>query len=277
MLTALVPAMWAYNGISRSGDLSRRVLSSRKYSNCNYPGTAHCRWIVFIGECGYFHTRYSRRIFRFAARRVGCGRSFADRAGAAWLTVAMACSALGALHVVVMTGARIPYAMGAGWSFLSVRNTHSTVVSYSQRLADFSGGVAALLALTGTFEELYPLVRVCGVDFFRVDGDCGDLVAPDRARASTALSRLGLSLDSAHLFSLGIALTVNLWMVRPVRSTLGLLVIAGGSSVLLSAGGSCERASDNSRSESFRLFSSNSKSSLPSDVLDSLSRGRADG
>ena len=38
-------------------------------------------------------------------------QSFAGSRGAAWLTIAMAISALGALHVVVLTGARIPYAM----------------------------------------------------------------------------------------------------------------------------------------------------------------------
>jgi len=91
--------------------------------------------------------------------------------GAAWLTVAMAVSALGALHVVVLTGARIPYAMARdGVFFRFAEHLHPSLRTPTGALV-FLGSIAALLALSGTFEELYSL-----------------------------LPRLGISVDAAHLF-----------------------------------------------------------------------------
>jgi APA family basic amino acid/polyamine antiporter len=92
----------------------------------------------------------------------------------------------------------------------------------------FLGCAAALLALTGTFEELYSLFVFAVWIFF----------------ALTAIAVLRLRRTEPHLhrpyrawgypwtvviFLLAaIALTINLWMVRPVRSSVGLLVILAG-------------------------------------------------
>ena len=71
-------------------------------------------------------------------------------------------------------------------------------------------------------------VHLCRVDFLRVNCDCPASFAQKRAQPIPAVPRLGLSLDAAHLFGCrAVAVTVNLWMVRPVRSSLGLAVILG--------------------------------------------------
>src|SRR5579871_4107455 len=75
--------------------------------------------------------------------------------GAAALTLAMAISAFGALHVLILAGARIPYAMAKdGVFFQFARRLQPRFCSPSGALS-FVGSVAILLALTGTFEELY--------------------------------------------------------------------------------------------------------------------------
>ncbi len=82
-------------------------------------------------------------------------QSFAGSRGAVWLTVAMAVSALGALHVVVLTGARIPYAMARDDVFSRFAK-HPSFRTPGGALI-FLGSLGALLALSGTFEELYSL------------------------------------------------------------------------------------------------------------------------
>lgn len=70
---------------------------------------------------------------------------------------ATAISAPGALHVVVLTGARIPYAMARnGVFFQFAERIHPSFRTPSGALL-FLGFIAALLALSGTFEELYSL------------------------------------------------------------------------------------------------------------------------
>ena len=155
-------------------------------------------------------------------------QSFAGSRGAAWLTVAMAISALGALHVVIMTGARIPFAMARdGVFFRFAARLHPTTHAPSGSLA-FLGTVATLLALTGTFEELYSLFvfavwiffALTAIALLRLRWKEPDLVRPYRV--------WGYPLTPLIFLIAAIALTVNLWMVRPVRSTLGLAVILGG-------------------------------------------------
>jgi amino acid transporter len=140
----------------------------------------------------------------------------------------MAVSALGALHVVVLTGARIPYAMARdGVFFPFARRIHPTFRTPSGALI-FLGLVAALLALSGTYEELYSLFvfgvwiffALTAIALFRLRRTEPDLPRPYRA--------LGHPWTTIIFLAAAVALTVNLWMVRPVRSSLGLAVILAG-------------------------------------------------
>src|SRR6516165_8364092 len=139
----------------------------------------------------------------------------------------MVISALGALHVVVLTGAGVPYAMARdGVFFQFAKRIHPSFRTPSGALI-FLGSLAVLLALSGTFEELYSLFVFAVWIFF----------------ALTAIAVLRLRKKEPNLFRpyrawgypwtplifliAAVALTVNLWMVRPVRNSFGLAVIQG--------------------------------------------------
>jgi len=154
--------------------------------------------------------------------------SFAGARGAAWLTVAMAVSALGALHVVIMTGARIPYAMARdGIFFRFAERVHPTFRTPEGALL-FLGAIAALLTLSGTYEELYSLFVFAVWIFFALNAIAllrlrrlePNLVRPYQA--------WGYPWTPLIFLAAAVALTVHLWTVRPIRSSLGLAVILGG-------------------------------------------------
>lgn len=229
LLTALVSAMWAYNGFNDLGDLGEEVLRPQR----NIPlaiimGLLTVASLYLLANVAYF--RVLPFPFVAGSQHVASDvvQSFAGSRGAAWLTVAMAVSALGALHVVVLTGARIPYAMARdGLFFRFAERVHPSFHTPSGALV-FLGSIAALLALSGTFEELYSLFVFAVWIFF----------------ALTAIALLRLRRNEPHLarpyrawgypwtplifLTAAVALTINLWMVRPVRSSLGLAVILGG-------------------------------------------------
>ena len=155
-------------------------------------------------------------------------RAFAGSGGAAWLTAAMAFSALGALHVVVLTGARIPYAMARdGVFFRFAAHLHPSFRTPTGSLL-FLGSLAALLALTGTYEELYSLF-VFGVWIFFALTAIALLRLrfrePERSRPYRAW---GYPLTPLIFLGAAVALTLNLWLIRPVRSSAGLAVILAG-------------------------------------------------
>ena len=229
LLTALVPAMWAYNGFNDLGDLGEEILRPQK----NIPraiilGLLTVSGLYLMANVVYFHTSPFAQLAQSQHVASDVVQSIAGSRGAAWLTLAMAISALGALHVVVLTGARIPYAMARdGVFFHFAERLHPRFRTPSGALI-FLGSLASLLALSGTYEELYSLFVFAVWIFF----------------ALTAIALLRLRKKESNLFRpyrawgypwtplifliAAVALTVNLWIVRPMRSSLGLAVILGG-------------------------------------------------
>ncbi len=229
VLTALVPAMWAYNGFNDLGDLGEEIVHPQK----NIPiaiilGLLTVGGLYLLANVVYFHALSFAQIAASSHVASDVVQSFAGSRGAAWLTLAMAISALGALHVVVLTGARIPYAMARDGVFFQFASRIQPSFRTPSGALIFLGSVAALLALTGTFEELYSLFVFAVWIFFaltaiavlRLRRTEPDLVRPYRA--------WGYPWTPLIFLVAALALTVNLWMVRPVRSSLGLLVIAAG-------------------------------------------------
>ena len=229
VLTALVPAMWAYNGFNDLGDVGEEIQHPEK----NIPlaiilGLLTVGALYLLANVVYFRILPFDAIAHSQHVASDVVQTFAGSRGAVWLTVAMAISALGALHVVVLTGARIPYAMARdGVFFPFAQRIHPKFRTPSGSLI-FLGAIAALLALTGTYEELYSLfvfavwifLGLTAIALLRLRKLEPNLPRPYRA--------LGYPLTPLVFLAAAIALTANLWMVRPVRSTLGLLVILAG-------------------------------------------------
>src|SRR6202790_4173480 len=229
VLTALVPAMWAYNGFNDLGAGGEEILHPEK----NIPraiilGLLTVGGLYLLANVVYF------RILAFSAlapsQHVASDvvQTFAGTRGAAWLTIAMAISALGALHVVVLTGARIPYAMARDGVFFQFPNRiHPSFRTPSGSLG-FLGSIPALLALRGTYEELYSLFVFAVCVFFALNAIALLRLRKIEPHLSRPYHAWGYPLTPLIFLLAAIALTANLWMVRPVRSSLGLLVILAG-------------------------------------------------
>jgi amino acid transporter len=229
LLTALVPAMWAYNGFNDLGDLGEEILRPQK----NIPraiilGLLTVGGLYLLANVVYFHTLPFAKLMQSQHVASDVVQSFAGSRGAAWLTVAMAISALGALHVVVLTGARIPYAMARdGVFFQFARRIHPSFRTPSGALI-FLGSLAALLALSGTYEELYSLFVFAVWIFFALTAIALFQLRKKEPNLSRPYRAWGYPWTPLIFLVAAVALTVNLWMIRPVRSSLGLAVILGG-------------------------------------------------
>lgn len=229
VLTALVPAMWAYNGFNDLGDLGEEIQHPEK----NIPraiilGLLTVGGLYLLANVVYFRILPLHDLAQSQHVASDVVQSFAGSRGAAWLTIAMAVSALGALHVVVLTGARIPYAMARdGVFFQFATRLHPSFHTPSGSLI-FLGSIAALLALSGTYEELYSLFvfavwiffALTAIALLRLRRKEPGLVRPYHA--------WGYPWTPLIFLVAAIALTANPWLIRPVRSSLGLVVILAG-------------------------------------------------
>lgn len=229
VLTALVPAMWAYNGFNDLGALGEEIQHPEK----NIPraiilGLLTVGSLYLLANVVYFHALPFAALAQSQHVASDAVQTFAGSRGARWLTVAMAVSALGALHVVVLTGARIPYAMARdGVFFQFAKRIHPSFRTPSGSLI-FLGSVAALLALSGTYEELYSLFVFAVWIFFALTAIALVRLRKKQPNLSRPYRAWGYPWTPLIFLAAAIALTVNLWMIRPVRSSLGLLVILGG-------------------------------------------------
>jgi amino acid transporter len=229
VLTALVPAMWAYNGFNDLGDLGEEILQPEK----NIPraiilGLITVCALYLLTNVAYFHVLPLPDLARSHHLASDVVQSLAGSRGAVWLTIGMAIAALGALHVVVLTGARIPYAMARDGAFFPfAARLHATFRTPSGSLI-FLGSIAALLALSGTYEELYSLFVFAVWIFFALTAIGLLRLRKKEPNLSRPYRAWGYPWTPLIFLIAAIALTVNLWIVRPVRSSLGLAVILAG-------------------------------------------------
>jgi len=228
-LTALVPAMMAYNGFQHLGSVGAEIVEPEK----NIPRAAIFGLLSVVGlyaliNLAYFRVLGFSQVVQSQHVASDVVLLLVGKGGAKWLTIAMMISALGALHVGFLTGPRVPYAMAREGQFFSfVKRIQPSFHTPSSALL-FQGSMAALLALTGTFEELYSLAIFAIWTFFALTA----IALIQLRRKEPTLLRpyraWGYPWTPLIFAGAAFAMTANLWLVRPVRSSIGLVVILIG-------------------------------------------------
>ncbi len=150
------------------------------------------------------------------------------RSAALWVTVAMAVSALGTLNSSTLSGARVPYAMARdGIFFRKTAAIHPTFRTPGGALV-FECALASVFALSGTFEELTSLFIFATWIFYGLA-----VVSLMRLRVTEpnlprAYRCWGYPWVPVIFVGGAAALTITLWLARPVRSSIGLALILSG-------------------------------------------------
>lgn len=228
-LAALAAALWAYDGWE---DLNL-VGSEVKDPHRNFPralvggvSLVALIYLLFNAAClkvlPFANLASSQHVASDVVERV-IGHGVAG-----WVTLALVISALGSMNSSILSGARVPYAMARDALFFKIADGIHPKYRTPGRALLFQGVLASIMALTGTFEELTNLFIFAGwifyglavVALFRLRKSEPDLPRPYRCWGYPWVP---------GLFVLGaLALTVNLWLVRPGRSSIGLLLILAG-------------------------------------------------
>jgi len=229
VLSALVPVMWAYNGFQNLGFLGGEIRDpTRHFAKALIVGVLLVGALYVFANVTYFHVLPFNSVATSQHVATDVVQAIFGQKGAMWLTVAMCISALASLHAVTMAESRAPYAMArAGQFFELTARVHPRYRSPVGALI-FVGCVSAIVALTGTFEQLYSLYvfsmwgffALAGVALIRLRAREPHLVRPYRVWAYPW---------TPLLFGIAaFALTANLLMEQPVRSSIGLLVTLTG-------------------------------------------------
>jgi APA family basic amino acid/polyamine antiporter len=235
-LAALAAALWAYDGWNNVNLVGSEIVDPQK----NIPRAliggvlmVAAVYILFSAVCFYVlpftevadPSHAADQKYVVAAEAV---QRFAGSGAATWITLAMVISALGTLNSSILSGARVPYAMAREGVFFRVTAAIHPRFRTPGGALIFQGLLACVLALTGTFEELTNLFIFAAWIFYALTTASviwlrrrePDLPRPYRTWGYPVVP---------VLFVLGaLALTVNLWIQRPGRSTIGLALILFG-------------------------------------------------
>lgn len=228
-LTAMVAALWAYDGWSNLTFVGSEVQNPER----NIP-LALLGGVLLV--CGVYVAMSAACFFVLPFAKVAASQLVAadvaaratGHSAASWLTIVMMICALGTLNSSILTNARVDYAMARdGRFFRIVRGVHPRFRTPARALV-FQSVLASLLALTGTFQDLFSLfifaawifyaLQTLGVILLRVKEP--NLARPYRAWGYPVLPAL---------FVMGaLALTINLWVQKPLRSSIGMALILAG-------------------------------------------------
>jgi basic amino acid/polyamine antiporter, APA family len=228
-LAALAAALWAYDGWEDLNLVGSEVEDpSRNFPRALVGGVALVAviYLLFSAAClkvlPFASVAGSQHVASDVVEHV------AGRGAAAWITLAMVISAIGSMNSSILSGARVPYAMARDGIFFKIAGGIHPKFRTPGRALIFQGTLASLMALTGTFEELTNLFIFAGwifyglavVSLFRMRRTEPEMPRPYRCWGYPWVP--GIFVAGA------LALTVNIWIARPGRSSIGLLLILAG-------------------------------------------------
>ena len=228
-LAALAAALWAYDGWEDLNLVGSEVQDpQRNFPRALVGGVSLVAviYLLFSAAClkilPFESVAASQHIASDVVEHV------AGRGAAFWITVAMAISALGSMNSSVLSGARVPYAMARDGIFFKIADGIHPKYRTPGRALIFQGALASLMALTGTFEELTNLFifatwifyGLAVVALFRLRQSEPELPRPYRC--------WGYPWVPGVFVAGALALTLNIWIDRPGRSSIGFLLIIAG-------------------------------------------------
>lgn len=228
-LTALVPVMAAYNGFSNLGAVGGEVLAPEK----NLPraaifGTMLVVFLYALINAIYLHVLGFSRVAQSPHVASDTLAQLVGGGGSRWLTIAMMASAFGSLHSGFLTGPRVPYAMARNGNFFAFAKRIQPTFHTPSGAVVFQGCVAVFLVLTGTHQELYSYTMFATWAFFALTALALIRMRTTQPELLRPYRMWGYPWTTAIFGAAAFAISVNLWLIRPVRSSIGLTIIMLG-------------------------------------------------
>jgi APA family basic amino acid/polyamine antiporter len=228
-LAALAAALWAYDGWEDLNLVGSEVQDPhRNFPRALVGGVSLVALIYLLFSAACLKILPFESVAASPHIASDVMEHIAGRGAAAWITVAMVISAIGSMNSSVLSGARVPYAMARDGIFFKLADGIHPKYLTPGRALIFQGTLTCLMALTGTFEELSNLFIFAAwifyglavVALFRMRRTEPDMPRPYRCWGYPWVP--GIFVAGA------LALTVNIWLERPGRSSIGLLMILAG-------------------------------------------------
>jgi len=226
---AMIGVLWAYDGWLETTYVGSEI----KDPGRNLPRSIILSTVIVIGFYVLASVAYSYVLS--PARMAGLQLVASDAAqvtmgavGAGFVSAAILVSTLGANNGIILTAARIPYAMARGGLFFRSQGTvHPRFATPVTALAT-QGVISAVLALTGRYDQLFTYVVFAQFLFYALG--CGAVmrlrrVAPDIARPYRTW---GYPVTPIVFIAFALWLVANTIKEKPLDAAVGAGIILVG-------------------------------------------------
>ncbi len=228
-LAALVGALWAYEGWTSLTYVGSEVVDpQRSIPRALAAGVIGVGVIYLLVNAAVFLILPFAHVVDSPSVVADLVDAAAGRGASWWITVAMMVSALGSLNSDTLTNARIPYALGRDGLLFPFTARVSPKFRTPGGALLLHTTIACAIAITGTFEDLYSLYVFSQWLFLGLAAAAVIVLrrsAPDLPRPYRTW---GFPLVPLAFIAGCFALTISLWLARPLRSTIGLALIFAG-------------------------------------------------
>lgn len=239
---AMLAALWAYNGWYALPLIAGEVQEPQR----NVPrglilGMLSVLFIYLLTNLSYFYalpisevmtsnSTAHRDALPVAAK---AAQTFLGPVGTAFISVAFIVSTLGALNGIILSNARIPYAMARDGLFFKRMGQVSREGRVPVWAIIFQGAWASALALSGTFDQITTYSIFALWLFFGVTASTVFVLRRKMPDAKRPYRTLGYPLVPFVFILVAAWLVINTLLTSPVESAAGLALIALGLPVYL--------------------------------------------
>ena len=226
---ALVGALWAYDGWNNVSMVSSEIRNpQRGLPRALIFGTSAVIAIYLLANLAYFHVLPASAVASTPRVAAEMMRRIYGGAGASAVSIAAMISIFAALNGSILSGSRVPYAMARGGLFFrSFRMVHPVHRTPGVSILGLSAW-AALLVLSGRFEELYTYVIFASWIMYGMTAAAVLVLRRKRPELLRPYKVIGYPLVPV-LFVLGAAAVLGFTLRQyPRESLLGLGIILAG-------------------------------------------------
>jgi APA family basic amino acid/polyamine antiporter len=226
---ALVAALWAYDGWNNVSMVASEIRSPQR----NLPlaltwGTAGVIGIYLLANCAYFHVLSAAEVGSTPRVAAEMMRRILGQPGAAAVSIAAMISIFAALNGSILSGSRVPYAAAReGLFFSAIGRVHPVYRTPGISILALSGW-AAVLVLSGKYDDLFNLVIFASWILYGMTGAAVLLLRKKRPDLSRPYRTVGYPLVPV-LFVIGALVLIGYTAVnRPRESGMGIVLILLG-------------------------------------------------
>jgi APA family basic amino acid/polyamine antiporter len=234
---AMLAALWAYNGWYAlplvAGEVER---PQRNVPRGLIMGMLVVLVVYLLANLSYFYALPVGEIVTSNSTAhpdalpvaTKAAQTFLGSTGTAFISVAFIISTLGALNGIILSNARIPFAMARDGLFFSKLGEVNKAGRVPAWATVAQGAWASVLALSGTFDQLTTYSIFALWVFFGVTAASVFVLRRKMPDAERPYRTLGYPVVPLLFILVAVWLVVNTIMTSPVESAAGLALIALG-------------------------------------------------